>query len=405
MDFSLPFRIKRYVGRRDKIVRIRSRNFSFSSIIFFDHFLFPFLILVSPSASSGLRLNTLSMERALLIGILFNLAIISALRFPKAYDLDVVKEMLDLREDSWDNPNTKYVDLGCSTGTFLIEVVARLDKSLAQQIPDRQERLKHILEKQLFGYESNKVPYLMAKAAFRILFGDIGVEPNLVLLGSPLEFSKRKVKEMKNKFDDCIVVGNPPYQGSRSPAGGPAKAIYHKFVQFAKELNPSKIIMITPSRWFSGGMGLSSFRQEMLNDRRIKKIVDYPSALECFPGVSIKGGVSYFLWDKDKGYDDNCEITTVINGTIDGPHKRPLNQYDILVRLNGTILVLEKMEAKKGLKTTMESQVKAGCPFGLKTDFKNYKKDPFDSCIKVYGNRWRGSRCSLSPTRTRPSAR
>lgn len=230
----------------------------------------------------------------------------------------------------------------------------------------------------------------MAKAAFRILFGDIGVEPNLVLLGSPLEFSKRKVKEMKNKFDDCIVVGNPPYQGSRSPAGGPAKAIYHKFVQFAKELNPSKIIMITPSRWFSGGMGLSSFRQEMLNDRRIKKIVDYPSALECFPGVSIKGGVSYFLWDKDKGYDDNCEITTVINGTIDGPHKRPLNQYDILVRLNGTILVLEKMEAKKGLKTTMESQVKAGCPFGLKTDFKNYKKDPFDSCIKVYGNRWRG---------------
>ena len=297
----------------------------------------------------------------------------------------LVKEMLDLREDSWDNPNTKYVDLACSTGTFLIEVVARLDKGLAQQIPDRQERLSHILEKQIFGCESNKVPYLMTKAAFQILFGDIGVEPNLEF-GSSLEFSKRKVKEMKNKFDDCIVIGNPPYQEKKVVKGGPTRTLYHKFVQFAKELNPSQIIMITPSRWFTTGMGLSNYREEMLTDRRIKKMIDYPNAAECFAAVEIKGGVSYFLWDKN--HDGECEITSILDGVVDGPLKRPLDEYDIFVRFNHAISILEKIGQKK--ETPASEQVQPQNLFGIPTCFKNYRQARFDSSIKLFGNRWEG---------------
>ena len=298
----------------------------------------------------------------------------------------LVREMLDLREDSWDNPNTKYVDLACSTGTFLIEVVMRLDKGLSGLIPDRQQRLRRIIEKMVHGYESNEVPYLMTKAAFQILFGDIDVEPNLVL-GDPLKFSKRKQKEMKKKFDDCVVVMNPPYQQNDGGGkGASATPLFDKFVNLAKELSPNCIVAITPSKWFVGGKGLNKYRKEMLNDKRIKKLIDYPNAVECFPGVEIKGGVSYFLWDKS--YSGDCEITTIKNGKKGSSMKRSLCQYDILVRFNEAIPILKKIS--NHVKTTMSKQVKACQPFGLPTNFKNYKKKSDKSSITLYGNKFIG---------------
>jgi site-specific DNA-methyltransferase (adenine-specific) len=42
--------------------------------------------------------------------------------------------------------------------------------------------------------------------------------------------------------------------------------------------------MITPSRWFSGGKGLNEFRDRMINDRRIAKMVDNPKISTAFRG-------------------------------------------------------------------------------------------------------------------------
>ena len=83
---------------------------------------------------------------------------------------------------------------------------------------------------------------------------------------------------------------------------------------------------MVPSRWFAGGKGLDEFRDEMLNDKRIKEIHDYPNASDCFNGVDIKGGVNYFHWDN--AYNGDCLIRTCrIQGGIELESKYSRSKY------------------------------------------------------------------------------
>jgi site-specific DNA-methyltransferase (adenine-specific) len=182
------------------------------------------------------------------------------------------------------------------------------------------------------------------------------------------------------KFD--VIVGNPPYQMETGGSGRQAKPVYHVFVQQAKKMRPRYLTMIIPSRWFAGGMGLDEFREEMLNDTRFRKIVDYPISSECFPGVEIKGGICYFLWDRDnKGL---CEVITLQNNTI-SIMTRPLLEEgcDIFIRYNESISILRKVLKK--MDTSFTEQVSTQKPFGLRT-FCQGKHEHFDGAIKIYTN-------------------
>lgn len=90
------------------------------------------------------------------------------------------------------------------------------------------------------------------------------------------------------KFD--AIVGNPPYQLETSGDSRQAVPIYDLFVNTAKLVEPHYLSMIMPSRWFAGGMGLDDFRNDMMHDHRIVKLVDYTNAKECFPQISISVG-------------------------------------------------------------------------------------------------------------------
>jgi Eco57I restriction-modification methylase len=135
-------------------------------------------------------------------------------------------------------------------------------------------------------------------------------------------------------------VGNPPYQLG-SDGGTRDMPIYQHFVEQAKKLQPRYLTMVIPSRWMASGLGLGQFRQTMLGDRRIRTLVDYPAANEVFPGVDVKAGVCYFLWDE--AHDGDCMVTTVRSGEVIGPISRKLGEYDVFVRDARAVSILHKV--------------------------------------------------------------
>ena len=121
--------------------------------------------------------------------------------------------------------------------------------------------------------------------------------------------ANRFFKGDKNmKFD--VIIGNPPYQlsfGIEGKNSSNAKSIYNLFIDQAMRLNPKYISMIVKSTWMTKtAQGVpEDWIDSVLEDHRFKIIHDYVDAQECFPGLDIKGGIDYFLWDKD--YNEKCK--------------------------------------------------------------------------------------------------
>lgn len=195
------------------------------------------------------------------------------------------------------------------------------------------------------------------------------------------------------KFD--IIIGNPPYHlndgGGTGSSGG---AIYHYFVNQAKELNPKYLCMIIPTRWFTGGKGkdLPEFRTKMIADKHITLMHDFLSASQCFPSNSIEGGVCYFLRERDR--EDECDIYTHQNdGTV--THSRRYlgsdTQSDILIRNEMALSILETVTKKKY--TTFDTIVSSRNPFKLGDPTNNCEqKDTGNNRVLGYFERQRSYR-------------
>lgn len=183
------------------------------------------------------------------------------------------------------------------------------------------------------------------------------------------------------KFD--VVISNPPYQLSDGGYRVSASPIYHQFVIQAKKLAPRYLSMIIPARWYAGGKGLDSFRNEMLHDESLRVIHDYPEASDCFTGVQIKGGVCYFLWDRD--HKGNCSITTHRGSNVGNATSRPLLEdgCDVFIRYNEAISILHKVQHFS--EQSFESLVNARKPFGLDTLYRGTKVKASDSVL-LYEN-------------------
>lgn len=180
-----------------------------------------------------------------------------------------------------------------------------------------------------------------------------------------------------------VVVGNPPYQEMDGGGNGASsKPIYQFFIESAKTLAPKYLSMIFPARWYTGGKGLDDFRDQMLHDKRIREIHDFPEAIDCFSDVQIKGGICYILWDKDT--HKKCKIYTHRGSKISQPVARPLLEKgcDIFIRYNEAITVLHKVSSRRS--KSMESIVSTRLPFGIPNTYKGNKNKTSDDDVIIY---------------------
>lgn len=320
----------------------------------------------------------------------------------------LVNQILDmLPKEIWSDRKATFLDPGCKSGVFLREIAKRLDKGLEKQIPDKQKRLNHIFQNQLFGLAITELTSLLSRRslycsktangkysvceAFDEPQGNIrfdrvehtwekgrcafcGASDENYERGTELEthayqfIHTDKLEEIFNmKFD--VIVGNPPYQLDTGGSGRQAKPIYHLFVQQAMKLKPRFLSMIIPSRWFAGGMGLNDFREHMLHDKHISHLTDFTNAKDCFQGISISGGVSYFLWQMD--YDGPCKFTS-IHDNMSNTVERHLDEFPVLVRHNDAVSVIHKVLSKK--ESMITSIVSAINPFGFPTSARGSQK-------------------------------
>lgn len=318
---------------------------------------------------------------------------------------NVANKMLDLLpQELFRSPDTKFLDPACKSGVFLREIAKRLIAGIADKIPNLQERCDWIFKNQLYGIAITELTSLLSRRSVycskypngpfsitkfdnpqgNIVFHKIRHtwhKGKCIYCGTAekgeLNDIAREGKEshayefihtanpediFKMKFD--VIISNPPYQlnDGGGGAGKSASPIYQKFVQQAKKLEPKYIIMITPSRWLNGGKGLTSYRQEMLQDKRLIKLVDYADSKDCFPGVDIPGGISYFLWSRDA----NSSYCTIVNMKKNGSEtvmNRDLNEFPIFIRNNEAVSIVRKV--KSFHEKSMADQVLSRRPFGL----------------------------------------
>lgn len=364
---------------------------------------------------------------------------------------ELANQMLDVLQASWaeanaganiwQDKNVTFLDPCTKSGVFLREIVKRLNEGLTSEIQDLTERVNHILTRQVFGIGITKLTSLIARRSvycsknadgihsvartFTNNDGNIWFErTEHSWTGTKCEFcgaskveygrskdleshayafihTKNIVSQLSRMFGEKVhfdvIIGNPPYQMSTGGSGGAgvqARPIYNLFVEQAKALDPRFLCMVTPSRWFSGGMGLDAFRESMLSDDRLRIIHDFPDSNDVFPGTQIKGGVSFFLWDRDNRGD--VAVTTHDRGSILSTAARPLLEpgCDVFIRYNEGVSILRKVlkvESTDKKKPTLPPEkqfvelVSSIGAFGLDTTFRGRDK-PGANDVMVYRN-------------------
>lgn len=320
---------------------------------------------------------------------------------------ELANQMLDVLPDEiWSDPKVTFLDPASKSGIFLREIAKRLIDGLEDVYPDLEERLDHIYRSQLYGVAITELTSLLSRRSLYcskypnsvysvVRFDDAAGNVRFKNIehawsggrcrycgATQKEYDRDKSLEqyayefihvddpeevLPMKFD--VIIGNPPYQLSDGGNNASAMPIYQKFVEQAKKLNPRFLVMITPSRWFSGGRGLDAYRTTMLNDRRIRRLVDYEDANECFPGVDMSGGVSYFLWERD--YNGDCTVVNMKNG-VGTEQQRDLRRCEILIRSNEAVSIVDKVLGHTS--KFLSSHVSSQRPFGLRTFAKPSKK-------------------------------
>lgn len=164
------------------------------------------------------------------------------------------------------------------------------------------------------------------------------------------------------------VIGNPPYQKKDGGAGASALPIYQNFVDAALALNPRFASLVIPSRWYTGGKGLDQFRASMLANKRVASINDFVNPESVFEDTNNRGGVCYFLIDRehDAQTGGGTRVVSRAGQDVASTVTRPLNTANlgVFIRDSLAVAILGKVTQKDSF-VSLETWISSRKPFGL----------------------------------------
>ena len=324
----------------------------------------------------------------------------------------------------WADKTVKFLDPCAKSGVFLREITSRLTRGLETEIPELEKRVNHILTKQVFGIGITQITSLLARRSvycskhatgkhsitksFASDDGNIWFKRikhtwdgnKCKFCGAPREIFDRNdgrethayafihTDNIKTRLAEIfggnmqfdVIIGNPPYQMKGGAGGSSDSSIYHLFVEQALNLDPRFLSMVIPSRWLAGGRGMDEFRKAMLTGKHISHLVDYTKMSTAFPGVDFEGGVGYFLWEKN--HQGDCKYSLMLDDGEQPTVARKLDEFDIFVRDTRAVSILKKVQPLG--EPSMGDLVSGDTPFGLATNFDEYKEKPFRDSVCLY---------------------
>jgi site-specific DNA-methyltransferase (adenine-specific) len=324
----------------------------------------------------------------------------------------------------WADKSVRFLDPCTKSGVFLREITNRLTKGLEKQIPNLEKRVDHILTKQVFGIGITKITSLLARRSVycsKYANGKHSIAKSFASEDGNILFQRTEHNWTENKCRFCgapkaildrgeelenyaytflhtddistrlseifggnmqfdVIIGNPPYQMKGGAGGSSDSSIFHLFVEQAMKLEPRLLSMVIPSRWMAGGRGLDEFRARLLSSGHVRYLTDYSDSGEAFPGVQIKGGVCYFLWDN--AHMGLCQVTRITGGVEHRQTNRMLGEFDIFVRDERALGILRKVLAVK--EPSILDLVSGDTPFGIATNFEEWKKKRETGFIDLY---------------------
>ena len=209
------------------------------------------------------------------------------------------------------------------------------------------------------------------------------------ITNKPLQFIEKvqKGKTYNNTNNSNMkfnaIVGNPPYQFTGGSGGNNDAPIFQHFCRIASKVSKQYTSLVIPSRWFAAGREnlLGDFRKEMLSSGQIQKLIVYSDSSVLFPNVEIKGGICYYM--ENKQHKGKCNYILHRDGSKQ-ESEITLNAFDILIREPKLSDIVEKVEKERLSKKegTVDTIISSDTPFGIPSNPKESKKTPF----KVYPN-------------------
>lgn len=260
--------------------------------------------------------------------------------------------------------DAKFLDIASKVGEFAYAILLEFGDSYKDKI---------------YSIPTSSIAYEFTRKVYEAL--DMPVE-NIASDYNSYDLIGERAEEIINKIKKMgitVAVGNPPYQDEGGSGGTNDAPIYQKFCGITKEVTTDFTMMITPSKWFTGGREhlLGDFRRDMLKGGNVLFMSAYSDAGALFPNVEIKGGICYFI--TDRLHSGKCEYSLNRDGVVSSASLN-LGEYDILIREPQMALIVNKVlkQAKIDGVDFVEGHISSDTPFGIPTNPSKSKKTKYE---------------------------